>query len=236
MDAWIANPLLIKTLLINTADDQIATDDPDGWDKRYGWGYISLERAYNERWNYKGSTIKQGQSVWLTGTFKKGETATLVWSRHVKYRLPPSGRVVDFPKSDDEEENVSDLSNLDLYLYNNQGTQLDSATSAIDNVEQVQYSGSAAATVWLKVHAATVPSTVRLEGWVLHTNGSTPFRIVNPPTWAAPAVSPTVDLTASDDLGQKRIGMVVMTPANLWRAALTSTTSKRAISTRREKW
>ena len=193
MDAWIPNPLLIKTLLINTADDQINAGDTDGWDKRYGWGYISLERAYDERWNYKGSTMSQGERVWLTGQFNPGHTATLAWSRDVDYVFPNSAA-------------PNNLSNLDLYLYNNQGTQLDSSTSTIDNVEQVQYGGSAAATVWLKVHAITVPSNINgtgLEGWVLHTNGDTEFQIVNSPAWAAPAISSIVaDLTAPADLGQ----------------------------------
>jgi len=193
MDFWIPNPLIIKAILVNTASDQIASDDPDDWDKRYGWGYITLMQAYNKRWNYKYKSITQGQHYYFQGQMYPNQTATIVWHSHVDY-VDGTG-----------PGTVTPLSDLDLYLWDytggQQGTLLDYANGVIDNVEQVEYRGSTyPKDVLIEVHAYSLPAGVTSEDFVLHINSLSSFTEIPSP---APPISSFSDLAAiTAELGQ----------------------------------
>ena len=126
--------MLVKALLINSAEDR----GPTGWDKDWGWGYIDLYTAL-EQIDYtkigsidgraKDSTDGRGVK-WYKGTMSGCQTATLVWHKH-------SGKA---------------LANLDMYLYNEtRQVEFDSSTSLIDNVEQVKMPEGHDGTVYIKI-------------------------------------------------------------------------------------
>jgi subtilisin family serine protease len=172
MDYWTFDPLVIRANLIGTSTKPFSDPDGDGWDKAYGWGYLWNYRAYNKRWNYKYSSIAEGQSYYITGTMSPGERATLVWHRHVDYVNSTAPGV------------VKDLSDLDLYLwdYTNEeisGPPLDCSTSWIDNVEQVEYNGTGDKVVVIEVRGYDVPSTVGDEWFVLQIHSYSKFSTVS---------------------------------------------------------
>jgi len=120
-------PMVQKAVLINTADDWGTAD----WDSTYGWGYIDLEEAEFNKDDWFRTTVSPAPDYDLyKGFLFNGDTATLVWIRRVDYNA-------SFPST------YYALSDLDLRLYNeNTNSQLDYSTSAVDNVEQVQASGT----------------------------------------------------------------------------------------------
>ena len=119
----------IKAILINTADDSINANDPSGWDKTYGWGYVNLDSAWTHRAHCLLGVVNYStQSKDYQGTMGPGEKATLVWHRKVNYNTDDPGSPTDYG-----------LKNLDLYLWNSDKTTiLDSSTTASNNVEQVR--------------------------------------------------------------------------------------------------
>jgi serine protease AprX len=196
MDFWIPNPLIIKAILVNTASDEIAADDPDDWDKKYGWGYITLMQAYNKRWNYHYIVgAQEDENYYFKGTMYPNQTATIVWHSHVDYvnGMGPGA--------------VKPLSNLDLVLYDytdqQQGAQLDISNSPIDNVEQVEYRGSGSKEVLIEVRIPEVHSSVSSEDFVLHIDALSTFTEIASP---APPILSVADSESSDtiddELGQ----------------------------------
>ena len=127
-DVGLSDPMRMKALLINTAEDFGSAD----WDATFGWGYIDLLHAdyHFIHWPsslFAGSIGESGAEEFYRGAMVDNETATLVWNRRVVYNGS------SWPST------YYDLSNLNLRLYNDVNNALiDSSTSAIDNVEQVQ--------------------------------------------------------------------------------------------------
>ncbi len=124
----VTDPLAVKALLINTAEDK---GDP-GWDAAYGWGYIDLTNASFHIEDVYLSTVAEAPDARLyAGPALSGDTATLVWNRRVLYNG------VAYPNT------AYTLSNLDLFAYREgDNTLIHSSTSTIDNVEQVKFSAS----------------------------------------------------------------------------------------------
>ena len=124
LDGGLYTPYAQKALLINTAEDR----GPAGWDASWGWGYLDLEHAYQRRLDVHQQVIDPAPDYHLyLGPFSAGDTATLVWNRHVDY----AGAV--FPVG------AYGLNDLDLTLYNMADNNLeDDSLSPIDNVEQVE--------------------------------------------------------------------------------------------------
>ena len=125
-DHGLWHPMLVKALLINSAEDR----GPTGWDKDWGWGYIDLYTAL-EQYDYtKIGSINGGAERWYKGTMSGCQTATLVW--HIHDGKP--------------------LANLEMYLYDVTGKEvLDSSASLIDNVEQVKMPKGHDGTVYIKI-------------------------------------------------------------------------------------
>ena len=159
-------PLAIKAVLINTAEDL----GPIGWDEAYGWGYIDLWHAYFHISDFFEDQLGANEYKFYKGVWQPGDTATLVWNRHMTYQ--GAGEPTD----------VMDLSDLDLYLYDEDDGQLiDYSISSKDNVEQV-YADSSFNAV-LKVTPYWYPPGINLEDYVLSTEEG--FVEVTPPTFTS---------------------------------------------------
>src|SRR5256712_1942606 len=76
-------PPLYKALLLNSAEDRGTA----GGDTAYGWGYIDLRAAYNQRANVREGNVTAGpvHYMFYRGAAAAGDKATLVWNRHSTY-------------------------------------------------------------------------------------------------------------------------------------------------------
>ncbi|MCS6907353.1 MAG: S8 family serine peptidase [Anaerolineales bacterium] len=121
----VSDPLAVKALLINTAEDKGAP----GWDSAYGWGYIDLNNAlFHVEDVYVGEVGEAPEVRFYAGPALSGDTATLVWNRRVPY------------SSTTEPTTAYTLSNLDLFAYREaDNTLITSSLSTVDNVEQVKF-------------------------------------------------------------------------------------------------
>lgn len=153
-DLGVTDVIAGKAVLLNTTDamndNNTSTPGDDFyvpgslWNRRYGWGYLNLGQAYLHGLDV---FVDEVQPVPENADFKLyrgqmfvNDRATLVWQRHVAY----SGAM--FPTQ------IESLSDLDLRAYReSDNALLASATSAIDNVEQLDVDSDAM--VVLKVEA-----------------------------------------------------------------------------------
>ncbi|MFZ5807851.1 MAG: S8 family serine peptidase [Chloroflexota bacterium] len=136
----VTNPLAVKALLINTAEDK---GDP-GWDNGYGWGYVDLYNLNAHIGDYFSDSISPAPDYRLyAGPALSSDAATLVWNRRVDY----AG--AQYPGT------VYALTNLDLLAYREaDNTLLQSSLSTIDNVEQVRFAADETSVV-VKVDAVS---------------------------------------------------------------------------------
>ena len=166
-------PAIPKALLLENAQDK-GTAGPDN---NYGWGYIDLSLAYQNRDKVYNDTVNTSQAKFYVGSWAANDKATLVWQKHVVYR-GASFPSVYYP-----------LNNLDLSLYNGQtNARTAQSASLVDDVEQVAY-GSAITTPVIKVKALPPLRGVTQESYALAT--LQPFTLARPPTyqttWDGPA-------------------------------------------------
>ncbi|MDH4136653.1 MAG: S8 family serine peptidase, partial [Anaerolineae bacterium] len=155
MDRGVSNPMAIKALLINTAEDKGST----GWDNAYGWGYIDLNHLDSHVNDYFAGAIAPSPAYrFYAGPAYIGDTATLVWHRRAVY------------SGDSYPSTYYTLTDLDLYLYNeDNNVAIDSSLSGIDNVEPVEADGSYGSVV-VKVDAwSGTISGASTEDYVLAT-------------------------------------------------------------------
>jgi subtilisin family serine protease len=124
----LSEPLAVKALLINTAEDK----GDSGWDPAYGWGYIDLNNAAFHIEDVFVNAVAEAPDVrFYAGPALSGDTATLVWNRRVPYNGP------NYPYT------AYTLSDLNLYAYREaDNSRIGSSTSSIDNVEQVRFSAN----------------------------------------------------------------------------------------------
>lgn len=154
MSRGVVNQLAAKAILLNNTDamndnDTAGTADDtfvngSFWNRRYGWGYINLQKSLLHAPDYFLSNFAPpatGQRLFrlYRGQMFQFEKATLTWNRQVTY----GGAA--YPTA------VEGLSNLDLacYLQSTNGLHA-SSVSTIDNVEQL--SVNADGTYVLKVY------------------------------------------------------------------------------------
>lgn len=116
MDAGL-NPLEIKANLINTAEDM----GSQGWDSTYGWGYLdSFLANFNKDYVCTDGLSHDGQEIIYQGNLLAGETVTLVWNAF--------GGLFG----------GTELSDLDLWLYDQNWNAIDYSLTYDENVEQVR--------------------------------------------------------------------------------------------------
>ncbi|MFO7607854.1 MAG: S8 family peptidase [Candidatus Krumholzibacteriia bacterium] len=138
MNCGVTNQRTIKALMLNTTfrpDSLSATTWAPGW----GWGMLDANHAAYHSLNgdYFENTVRAsglgGDRIYYSGSFapydgvnRSYDRSTVVWEKHNSWAYG------------DTNITGASLTNLDLYLYNGETTELvASSTSLIDNVEQV---------------------------------------------------------------------------------------------------
>lgn len=146
-EAGITDPMAVKALLINSADawtdnKQPSPDDPhhlcdtdeplcghkqvagSHWDRTYGWGYLNMQQAFEQRNHIKMGTLSTQQRHYFYNTvLDKDEKVTLVHERRVGYH------------PDNQEWQLTPLY---LQIFSAQtGVILDADHSRMDTVHQV---------------------------------------------------------------------------------------------------
>jgi hypothetical protein len=143
------DPRQIKALLLNSAETK-GTPDSVGWSPGYGYGYVDLTKAYNQKSAGILINLLPSQSRWFSGQMHPNEKVTITWHRRVinppnttAYNLSDIDLVLYTLNDDDDDGNIDPE---DLIV-------IDASNEVIENVEQVQYSESASSTVYVQVHA-----------------------------------------------------------------------------------
>jgi serine protease AprX len=162
LDRGVWDPMAIKALLINSAQDR----GPTGWDDAYGWGYIDLAHLDYHYTNYFMDELMPSPSYDLyAGPAFIGDNATLAWHRRAIYNQT-------YPSV------YYSLADLDLLAFDESNNSwLASSASGADNVEQVKFDADASSAV-IKVDAwSTSFSGAYRELYALATEeGFTPRR------------------------------------------------------------
>ena len=165
-DYGITNDKAIKAILLNTAEDR----GDAGPDNVYGYGYIDLSHAYSLRSNYFTGSVG-ASPVFFKGSIVSGDTATLVWNRHINY-IGPS-----------EPSSYLGLSDLDLDIWDETTNILaGQSTSGLNNVEKAK-SGSSYSSGILKVYPFSLAAGLSSESYALATEEG--FSQVSAPTLSA---------------------------------------------------
>lgn len=142
-DYGITEPEEQKALLINTADDW-PPGAPDGWDSRFGWGYVNLDSAWTHRDqvffartdNPMDGTGGPIRIPYYSGVLKAGDRVTIAWDLPLDYLDYDGYESPEQPPHDPSA--TAALPDLDLLLYDDDtGELLASSSSTVDNVEQV---------------------------------------------------------------------------------------------------
>jgi serine protease AprX len=127
-DVGIHDPLLLKAVLLNSAEDRGTA----GWDKEWGWGYVDLRSAMQHVLNrqYATGSVKpagmSGSIAYFRTRLPAGGKVTLVWHRHAGFS-PTQGYTY-----------LRSLANLKLTLIDEStGNVIGTSASTIDNVQQV---------------------------------------------------------------------------------------------------
>ena len=160
-DAGIHDPLLLKAVLINSAEDRGAA----GWDKDWGWGYVDLRSAMQHVINrqYATGSVKpagmSGSTAYFRTRLPAGGKVTLVWHRHAGFS-PTSGYTY-----------LRSLATLTLTLIDeNTGAVIGTSASTIDNVQQVVVS-AAYSRVLIKVEATSAFDQYLNEPFAVASSG-----------------------------------------------------------------
>ncbi|MCW8409285.1 S8 family serine peptidase [Legionella sp. PATHC035] len=178
-DAGITNPMAIKALLINSADTWTDAGTADSghtkimgsaWNRTYGWGYLNMEKAFQQKNNIIESELTVEKPIWeYETTLKRGQKVTLVHERRVGYTA---------------EGNEWKLSHLALTLIDLEHQKvIDSDNSPIDTVHQVANCKREPQETKCSEESKTMRVLVRVQllNNFIEGSSSEPFAIVVPP-------------------------------------------------------
>jgi subtilisin family serine protease len=163
--AGVFSALAKKAVLINSTDTH-------GWTADKGWGYANLAKTFQT--SYAVNTIQprgQANSFFFyrsSGAIPSGAATTLTWNRHFVNGTPF-------------------FNDLDLYLYNRLGTELDSSATAIQNVEQVSSPSSTSAVVKVKAFSTSFGGGA----------GSEVCALALPTTTFIPSIGPSLSVSCT---------------------------------------
>lgn len=161
----VLNALAKKAVLLNSTDTH-------GWTADKGWGYANLAKSFQTP--SAVNTIQprgQANSFFFyrsSGAIPSGAAATLTWNRHFFNGTPF-------------------FNDLDLYLYNRLGTELDSSETAIQNVEQVSVTSSTSVVVKVKAFSTSFGGGAGLEVCALAL----------PPATFIPSIGPLLSVSCA---------------------------------------
>src|SRR5438445_2285413 len=171
-------PPRYKALLLNSAEDRGTA----GGDTAYGWGYIDLRAAYQQRANVREGNVTAGpvHYVFYRGSATAGDKATLVWNRHATYNA-------GYPTT------YSPLNDIDLLSYDESGgNRIGASTRTVDNVEQVVAAASTPSTVY-KVNVPGTLTGVSQEHYAIALPPNT-FSVSPPSLTVAPSGPATMEV------------------------------------------
>jgi formylglycine-generating enzyme required for sulfatase activity len=174
----------LKALLLNTAEDK----GDSGPDNTYGFGYVDLKQAYIHKDDVHCGSLNDKPEAevekFYRGRADRGDTATLVWNRHVTY----SG--AKYPTS------YLDLSDLNIHMYNEANNdEIDSSTSSINNVEQIESDAYYSSAI-IKIEPFGVyPAGITSEDYALATEDW--FSEVDPPKLSANIIAITRSVSSN---------------------------------------
>ena len=169
------HPVVVKALILNSADD-LGSQGPDN---RYGLGYVNLENAWNWRSYVAVNVVSEGEGKNYYVSLNAGESfkVTLVWERNVEYY------------NSWQSYDVYPINNLDLYVYDLDGTLIQSSTRSKDNFEQVSFTAPETGYYRIYVYGTDVDN-VSQERFALAANRqlstSIPDDDEEPPEWSNP--------------------------------------------------
>lgn len=144
-DSGIQSPMAIKALLINSADTWTDNGMPGSkdkknpcntelpncghgqkegseWNRTYGWGYMNMDKAYQEKDFVLTRSIRPGVTLCFVAKLEKGDKVTLVWERRVGFQ---------------KDGTSWRFTPMSLWLYDKNGKVYSKDDSRIDNVLQV---------------------------------------------------------------------------------------------------
>ncbi len=160
-DVGIHDPLLLKAVLINSAEDR----GDAGWDRNWGWGYVDLRSAMQHIINrqYATGSVRAvgapGSVAYFRTRLPAGGKVTLVWHRHAGFSAS-SGYTY-----------LRALASLKLTLIDEStNAVIGVSDSTIDNVQQVVVS-STYARVLVKVEATSAFDQYLTEPFALASSG-----------------------------------------------------------------
>lgn len=222
VDTMTAKAILINTTdAMNDMDTSATTDDVfvqgSFWNRRYGWGYMNLNKALANATDSFTTTLPAppngGKSFKLyKGPMLNKDKATLVWNRHVGY----NGAA--FPTI------IRNLSDLNLFCYNQaDNSVMGSSTSTIDNVEQLHINANANVVLKVVTNGLFDPA-VPTEKFALATEEG--FSVCSGPSFQVTIIQPAeypVSVVGGMVVRVKNVGDVPAFSVNLnW---LTQSTS-----------
>ncbi|HXE75012.1 MAG TPA: S8 family serine peptidase [Candidatus Xenobia bacterium] len=139
-------PLGVKALLINSAEYH--ADGAPRWDPEWGWGYLNLAQAYQDRSGVFAGGLAAANNFRLYRGSTQGNTgkATVVWNYH-----PDLGHLVNldllaYDESDDQLLNHQDCFDT---------TEMSNSCSNRNNVEQIVQPEIQSVVVKVKAHPET---------------------------------------------------------------------------------
>ncbi len=178
-DAGIQNPMAIKALLINSADTWTDAGTANSkhskimgsaWNRTYGWGYLNMEKAFQQRNDIVEGELSVEHPVWEYRTvLKKGQKITLVHERRVGYT--PEGYEWQ-------------LSHLELTVFDlKKQKMIDKDSSPVDTVHQVSNCKRELYDIKCSEdsHTTEVLIQVKLLSKTIDGSSIEPFAIVVPP-------------------------------------------------------
>lgn len=170
-DMGVTNVMAGKAILLNTTDaitdngtSSIGDDyyvEGSLWNRRYGWGYLHLGKAYLRGLDVFIDSIpcepEDADYRLYVGQLFPKEKVTLVWQRHVAYNG------ATYPTQ------IEGLSDLDLTAYAEaDNAKLGQSWSRIDNVEQFHVEQAARAVLKVEAFGQFDPD-IQLETFALAT-------------------------------------------------------------------
>lgn len=190
-----------KALLINSADAWSDNGTPsDGsddfptvgsvWNATYGWGYMNLANAFNQRFNVFFGSVTAADpddNGFVVGDMSINQKATLVWEKRNVY----AG--TSFPTT------LHALTDVDLFMYRESDNVLRaSSLSGINNVEQVAAPASERVVLKADVFSGSIAGATS-EGISIAAQGSNFEAAARGPTirmTSTPVVCPGASFTA----------------------------------------
>jgi len=171
--------LAIKAELLNTAED-VSAGEP-GPDFTYGYGYVDLYQAYLHRNDVVTGSLNTGQPDFYKLVASSGDTATLVYNRHINYN--------------EAQYSAVKLSNLNISIFDESNGQLiQKNIEPNNNTKQVRSDKDYSSEI-VKISADIFAPGITGETYALAAKNS--VLKVNPPNFIVSLFAPSSIISGS---------------------------------------